>query len=152
MLVVDETGFLKKGTRSVGVKRQYSGTAVRVENCQVGVFLCYASRHAAAFIDRALYLPKVWAADPERRAQADIPETVAFQTKLALAIAMPERALDAGVPCRWVTGSFACGEFYNEPNKLLEEAEHKPQMDTRAQSQASRTNQAVKALEAVHRA
>ena len=109
VLVVDETGFLKKGTRSVGVKRQYSGTAGRVENCQVGVFLCYASRHGAAFIDRALYLPKEWAADPERRAQAGVPETVAFQTKPALAIAMLERALDAGVPCRWVTGDAVYG-------------------------------------------
>jgi SRSO17 transposase len=91
VLVVDETGFLKKGTHSVGVKRQYSGTAGRVENCQVGVFLCYASRHAAAFIDRALYVPKEWAADPERRAQAGVPETVAFQTKPALALAMLEQ-------------------------------------------------------------
>ena len=109
VLVVDETGFLKKGTRSVGVKRQYSGTAGRIENCQVGVFLCYASRHAAAFIDRALYLPKEWAADPERRAQAGVPEKVAFQTKPALAVAMLERAFDAGVPCRWVTGDEVYG-------------------------------------------
>ena len=93
----------------MGVKRQYSGTAGRVENCQVGVFLCYASRHGAAFIDRALYLPKEWAADPERRAQAGVPETVAFQTKPALAMAMLERALDAGVPCRWVTGDAVYG-------------------------------------------
>jgi SRSO17 transposase len=66
VLIVDETGFLKKGTHSVGVKRQYSGTAGRIENCQVGVFLCYASRHGAAFLDRALYLPKDWAAEPRR--------------------------------------------------------------------------------------
>lgn len=109
VLVVDETGFLKKGSNSVGVKRQYSGTAGRIENCQVGVFLCYASRYAAAFIDRALYLPKEWAADPERRAQAGVPEAVAFQTKPALALAMIERALDAGVPCRWVTGDEVYG-------------------------------------------
>jgi len=109
VLVVDETGFLKKGSNSVGVKRQYSGTAGRIENCQVGVFLCYASRHAAAFVDRALYLPKEWAADPERRTQAGVPEAVAFQTKPALALAMIERALDAGVPCRWVTGDEVYG-------------------------------------------
>jgi SRSO17 transposase len=109
VLVVDETGFLKKGSNSVGVKRQYSSPAGRIENCQVGVFLCYASRHAAAFIDRALYLPKEWAADAERRAQAGVPEAVAFQTKPALALAMIERALDAGVPCRWVTGDEVYG-------------------------------------------
>ena len=87
------------GTRSVGVKRHYSGTAGRVENCLVGVLLCCASRHAAVSIDRALCLPEEWAANPERLAQAGVPETVAFQTKPALAIAMPERALDAGSHC-----------------------------------------------------
>jgi len=113
VLMVDETGFLKKGSDSVGVKRQYSGTSGCIENCQVGVFLCYASRHAAAFIDRALYLPKEWAADPERRTQAGVPEAIAFQTKLAMAMAMAmamlERAFDAGVPCRWVTGDEVYG-------------------------------------------
>ena len=109
VLVVDETGFLKKGTHSVGVKRQYSGTAGRIENCQVGVFLCYASRHGAAFIDRPLYLPKEWAADPVRRQAAGVPAAAAFQTKPALALGMIEHALDAGVPCRWVTGDAVYG-------------------------------------------
>jgi SRSO17 transposase len=109
VLVVDETGFLKRGTHSVGVKRQYSGTAGRIENSQVGVFLCYASAHGAAFIDRALYLPKEWAADTIRRAEAHVPEGVTFCTKPALALAMIERALDAGVPCRWVTGDEVYG-------------------------------------------
>lgn len=109
VLVVDETGFLKKGTHSVGVKRQYSGTAGRVENCQVGVFLCYASRHGAAFIDRSLYLPKEWASDPVRRQMAGVPAEVTFQTKPALALGLIERALDAGVACRWVTGDAVYG-------------------------------------------
>jgi SRSO17 transposase len=123
VLVIDETGFLKKGTRSVGVKRQYSGTAGRIENCQVGVFLCYASAHGAAFIDRALYLPKEWAADPERRVQAGVPEAIAFQTKPALALAMLERALDAGVPCRWVAGD----EVYGGDRTLRFELEQRRQ-------------------------
>ena len=109
VLVIDETGFLKKGTHSVGVKRQYSGTAGRIENCQVAVFLCYASPNAAAFIDRALYLPKEWAQNPLRREQAGVPQSVTFQTKPTLAMAMLERALDAGVPCHWVTADSVYG-------------------------------------------
>lgn len=109
VLVVDETGFLKKGTQSVGVKRQYSGTAGRIENSQVGVFLCYASARGSAFIDRALYLPREWAEDAQRRAQAHVPQAIPFQTKPALALAMIERALDAGVPCGWVTGDEVYG-------------------------------------------
>src|SRR3982751_6550957 len=81
VLVIDETGFLKKGTKSVGVKRQYSGTAGRIENCQIGVFLAYASRHGHALIDRALYLPETWAADEQRRLEAGVPEQVEFATK-----------------------------------------------------------------------
>jgi len=104
VLVIDETGFLKKGTKSVGVKRQYSGTAGRIENCQIGVFLCYASRHGAAFIDRALYLPKEWARDQQRRQEAGVPDAVPFATKPELATEMVFRALDAGVP---VGGSLA---------------------------------------------
>jgi SRSO17 transposase len=92
VLVVDETGFLKKGTHSAGVARQYSGTAGRIENCQIGVFLAYASRKGHALIDRALYLPEVWCADAERRAEAAIPEDVVFATKPALARQMIERA------------------------------------------------------------
>lgn len=109
VLVIDETGFLKKGTKSVGVKRQYSGTAGRVENCQIGVFLCYASHAGAAFIDRALYLPKEWARDQSRRQEAGVPATVAFATKPTLATEMVLRALDADVPCGWVTGDSIYG-------------------------------------------
>jgi SRSO17 transposase len=109
VLVLDETGFVKKGTKSVGVQRQYSGTAGRVENCQIGVFLGYASRHGRALIDRALYLPEGWAGDPARRAGAGVPAAVAFTTKPKLGAAMLERALDAGVPCSWVTGDSVYG-------------------------------------------
>jgi SRSO17 transposase len=114
VLVVDETGFLKKGTKSVGVQRQYSGTAGRVENCQIGVFLAYASRKGRTFLDRELYLPKEWAADRERRQEAAVPATVAFQTKPQLARAMLERALGAGVPFAWVTGD----EIYGGDRRL----------------------------------
>src|SRR5215208_3429219 len=81
VMIVDETGFLKKGTKSVGVQRQYSGTAGRIENCQIGVFVGYASPKGRAGLDRALYLPKEWAQDAERRAEAGAPEAVAFRTK-----------------------------------------------------------------------
>lgn len=103
VLIADETGFLKKGTGSVGVKRQYSGTAGRVENCQVGVFLGYATEAGAALIDRALYLPNEWAADAPRREKAGVPESVSFATKPQLAQEMLRRAFEAGVPCGWVT-------------------------------------------------
>jgi SRSO17 transposase len=109
VLIVDETGFLKKGTHSVGVKRQYSGTAGRIENCQIGVFLCYASLHGAAFLDRALYLPKEWASDKARRQAAGVPEAVAFATKPRLAEAMLERAFAAEIPHAWVTGDTVYG-------------------------------------------
>ena len=109
VLIVDETGFLKKGERSCGVQRQYSGTAGRTENCQIGVFLCYASEKGAAFIARELYLPKSWTADAERRAGAGIPEEVNFATQPQLARAMLERAFEAGVPASWVTGDSVYG-------------------------------------------
>jgi SRSO17 transposase len=102
--VIDETGFLKKGTKSVGVKRQYSGTAGRTENCQIGVFLAYASPRGRTFLDRALSLPKEWAADTPRREEAGVPHQVVFQTKPELAKEMLTRAMTAGVPGRWVTG------------------------------------------------
>ena len=104
VLVVDETGFLKKGTKSAGVQRQYSGTAGRIENSQVGVFLAYASHHGRVFLDRELYLPEAWAADADRREEAGVPTEVEFRTKPQLARAMLERALDANVPAAWVTG------------------------------------------------
>ena len=85
VLIIDETGFLKKGIKSVGVKRRYSGTAGRIENCQIGVFLAYASLHGRAFVDRALYLPQDWAEDAVRRKEAGVPADVTFQTKPELA-------------------------------------------------------------------
>ncbi len=110
MLIVDETGFLKKGEKSVGVARQYTGTAGKRENCQVGVFLCYASEKGAAFIDRALYLPREeWAEDPARREEAGVPEEVRFATKGELAKEMLGRALEAGVPARWVVADTVYG-------------------------------------------
>jgi SRSO17 transposase len=109
VLVVDETGFLKKGLTSVGVQRQYSGTAGKVDNCQVGVFLAYASGKGRALVDRELYLPKEWAADPGRRAEAHVPAKVGFQTKPQLAQAMLERAIDAGVPAGWVSADEVYG-------------------------------------------
>lgn len=110
VLVVDETGFLKKGGKSVGVARQYTGTAGKRENCQVGVFLCYASEKGAAFIDRALYLPhEEWAEDPARRGEAGIPEGMSFATKGELAKEMLKRAFGAGVPARRVVAGTVYG-------------------------------------------
>jgi SRSO17 transposase len=108
-LIVDETGFLKKGKKSVGVAPQYTGTAGKKENAQVGVFLCYASEKGAAFIDRALYLPKEWAADPARREKAGVPAAVRFATKGELAKRMLKRAFEAGVPARWVVADTVYG-------------------------------------------
>jgi SRSO17 transposase len=109
VLVVDETGFLKKGTTSVGVQRQYSGTAGKVDNCQLGVFLAYASPRGRAMIDRELYLPERWTADPERCKVARVPEQVGFRTKPQLARVMLQRALDAEVPAAWVTADEVYG-------------------------------------------
>ncbi|HSL68678.1 MAG TPA: IS701 family transposase [Longimicrobiales bacterium] len=109
VLVLDETGFIKKGTKSAGVQRQYSGTAGRIENCQIGVFPGYASRHGYALVDRALYLPESWANDPARRRGAGVPEEVAFTTKPKLGRRMLERAFAAGVPCAWVVGDSVFG-------------------------------------------
>ena len=109
VLVVDETGFLKKGNKSAGVQRQYSGTAGRIENCQVGVFLTYASARGRALIDRELYLPKEWAADAARRTEAHVPEQVSFQTKPQLAQQMLARAVAAQVPAGWVTADEVYG-------------------------------------------
>jgi SRSO17 transposase len=110
VLVVDETGFLKKGRHSVGVQRQYSGTAGRIENCQIGVFLAYASQRGRVLMDRELYLPKEWAGDTVRRAAAKVPETVEFATKPQLAQRMIERAVAAQVPFAWITGDAVYGD------------------------------------------
>jgi SRSO17 transposase len=114
VLVIDETGFIKKGEHSAGVQRQYSGTAGRIENCQVGVFLAYATPHGRTFIDRALYLPASWIEDRARCECAGIPEDVAFATKPHLALQMLERALDAGIPAAWVVGD----EVYGDDSKV----------------------------------
>ena len=109
VLIVDETGFLKKGTKSAGVARQYSGTAGRIENSQIGVFLAYRSKHGHALIDRELYLPKVWTDDRERCREAGIPANVAFATKPELARQMLRRAFRAGVLAAWVTADEVYG-------------------------------------------
>lgn len=119
VLVIDETGFVKKGKKSAGVARQYSGTAGRRENSQVGVFLLYASAKGAAFIDRELYLPEEWTADRVRCRQAGIPDQVSFATKGALAKQMLSRAFAAGVRGDWVLADTVYG--YDEMRKWLED-------------------------------
>ena len=119
VLIVDETGDLKKGAHTVGVQRQYTGTAGRIENAQVAVYLTYATRVGHAFLDRALYLPKSWTSDPERCAAAGISEDAQFATKPALATVMIARALDAGVQAPWVTGD----EVYGADPRLRAELE-----------------------------
>lgn len=114
VLILDETGFLKKGVKSAGVRRQYSGTAGRVENCQIGVFLAYASSRGRALIDRELYLPKIWTDDQERCRAAGIPDDVRFATKWELGLRMLERAVAARIPFRWVTGD----ELYGQVGQL----------------------------------
>jgi SRSO17 transposase len=108
--VVDETGFLKKGNKSVGVKRQYSGTAGKVENCQIGTLLVYVSTRGFTFLDRRLYLPKEWCADIERRTEARVPDEVEFRTKPQQASEMLKHAWESGVPMRWVTGDEVYGD------------------------------------------
>ncbi len=120
VLVVDETGFLKKGTKSAGVARQYSGTAGRVENCQIGVFLGYATPAGRTFLDRELYLPKVWAEDRARRGEAQVGAEVEFATKPELAMRMIARAMDADVPASWVTGDAVYGQ-HSRLRMMLEE-------------------------------
>jgi SRSO17 transposase len=109
VLVIDETGFLKQGTASCGVGRQYTGSAGKITNCQIGVFAAYVSRHGHAFIDRALYLPKAWTDDPARLAPVHVPPEVGFATKPRLAGRMIERAIAVGVPFAWVAGDSVYG-------------------------------------------
>lgn len=120
VLVVDETGFLKKGEHSAGVARQYSGTAGRIENCQVGVFLAYASRFGQALIDRRLYLPEAWAKDDARRAKARVPEDIAFATKPEIARDLIAAALNAQVPCAFVLADAVYGSD-SRLRRMLEE-------------------------------
>ncbi len=122
VLVVDETGFVKKGTKSAGVARQYSGTAGRIENSQIGVFLAYASTSGRTFLDRELYLPKAWTEDRDRCAEAGVPDEVQFATKPELAMRMLDRAIDAGVPASWVTGDEVYGQHHRLRASLEERA------------------------------
>jgi len=114
VLIVDETGFLKKGNKSAGVQRQYSGTAGRIENCQIGVFLALAGANGRALIDRELYLPKSWCDDAERRKSAAIPTDIIFATKQQLAKKMLIRAFENGIRPRWVLGD----EIYGSDSKF----------------------------------
>jgi SRSO17 transposase len=109
VLVVDETGFPKQGKASCGVARQYTGSAGKITNCQIGVFTAYVSRHGHAFIDRALYLPKGWTDDPARQKATYVPSDVVFATKPQLAARMIERAIATAVPFRWVAGDTVYG-------------------------------------------
>ncbi|GIH97929.1 hypothetical protein Psi01_85590 [Planobispora siamensis] len=112
VLIVDETGFLKKGDKSAGVQRQYSGTAGRIENCQLGVFLGYATSAGRTFLDRERYLPKSWIGDRDRCAAAGIGPGVEFATKQVLARRMLRRAIEAGVPASWVSADEVYGQDY----------------------------------------
>ena len=123
VLIVDETGFLKKGTKSAGVARQHTGTAGKIENCQIGVLVAYASAKGRTLRDRELYLPKEWTADGTRCQEAGIPDHIGFQTKPQLARVMRERALEAGVPAQWVTGD----AVYGHDGKLRLGLESRPQ-------------------------
>jgi SRSO17 transposase len=109
VLVIDENGFLKQGKASCGVGRQYTGSAGKVTNCQIGVFAAYVSTRGHAFVDRALYLPKSWTADPARLAAAHVPEGTVFATKPALAVQMIERAIAADMPFAWVAADAVYG-------------------------------------------
>jgi len=117
--VLDESGSLKKGTHSVGVQRQYSGTAAKIENCQIGVFLTYSAPSGHVFLDRQLYLPESWCQDTARRTAAKVPKDVVFQTKPGQGIAMLKHAWAQGVPMRWVTGD----EVYGDDPQLRETVE-----------------------------
>jgi len=119
-LVVDDTGFIKQGVKSCGVQRQYTGTLGKICNCQIGVFLTYASTKGHSAIDRRLYIPKEWAENKERRAEAGVPEDLKFQTKPEMALEMIKEATAAGMPYKWVTGDCAYGD-YDEMRKWLEE-------------------------------
>ena len=119
--VLDETGFIKKGNKSAGVSRQYSGTAGKIENCQIGVFLVYASSKGTAFLDRELYLPQEWTNNPPRCKEAGIPRKVRFATKVELAKRMLTRAKQAGVVFSWVTGDEIYGSQWGLRHWLEDE-------------------------------
>jgi SRSO17 transposase len=117
VLILDDTGDLKKGVHSVGVQRHYTGTAGRIENAQVAVFLAYASRHGYTLIDREIYLPRSWTDDPARCAAAGVPAQVRFATKIMLGRRMLARAVDAGIPAAWCTAD----EFYGGDRGLRQD-------------------------------
>lgn len=110
VVVIDETGFLKKGTKSVGVAPQYSGTAGKIANCQIGVFVAYAAAKGQVLMDRELYLPRAWTDAPARCEEAGVPEEVEFATKIVLARRMLERVLAHHLPCAWVTADCVYGD------------------------------------------
>ncbi len=120
VLIIDDTGFVKKGSSSAGVGRQYTGTSGKIDNCQIGVFAAYATGRGRALVDRELYLPKAWTADRERCRAAKIPDERAFATKGELAKAMVTRTLAAGLPASWVTADEAYGQEWKF-RRLLEE-------------------------------
>jgi SRSO17 transposase len=121
VLVIDETGFLKQGKASCGVARQYTGSAGKITNCQIGVFAAYVSRHGHAFIDRALYLPKAWTDAPQRLTATHVPAGTGFSTKPKLAVAMIERAIAAETPFAWVAADsvYGVGEIEKALRPLL---------------------------------
>jgi SRSO17 transposase len=121
VLIIDDTGFIKKGTTSAGVQRQYSGTAGRTENCQIGVFAAYATARGRALVDRDLYLPKSWTEDRERCRTAKVPDEREFATKGELARHMVLRALASPLPIAWVTADSAYGQD-NRFRRLLEQS------------------------------
>ena len=123
VLIIDETGFIKKGDKSVGVQRQYTGTTGKIDNCQIGVFLSYFTNKGKAFIDRELYLPEIWAEDKARCEEADVPPRVKFATKPELAKRMLKRAFKAGVPSKWVAGDEVYGNNL-ELRRWLERNKH----------------------------
>ena len=128
-------GFLKKGGHSVGVARQRSGTAGRIESCQVGVFAAHASRWGQALVDRRLYLPRGWAEDAARRETASAPDETAFATKPALAREMIAAARDAGVPCAWVLADALCGSDHHL-RRMLEKRQRRCQLNRLRTSEA----------------
>lgn len=154
VLIADETGFLKKGVKSAGVQRQYSGTAGRTENCQIGVFLAYASARGRALLDRELYLPASWTGRRDRCRSAGIPDEVGFATKPEQARMMLQRALDAGVPFRWFTADEVYGQnpglrdWLHERDVFYVMATRTDQMVTSGPAATSRVDQMIAALPA----
>ncbi|MDQ0939804.1 SRSO17 transposase [Streptomyces sp. V1I1] len=115
VLIIDDTGFIKKGTTSAGVSRQYTGTSGKIDNCQIGVFAAYATARGRALVDRELYLPKSWTKDRERYRAAKIPDERAFATKGELAKDLVRRCIAAGLPAAWVTADEAYGQDWPAP-------------------------------------